>query len=72
MTSLEMIFVCSHTHYFTEKLLSHIDVYAAGPPLLISITCPETCVQRVCDKKRSGTKNVTDVNRGPNRGRAKP
>jgi hypothetical protein len=21
---------------------------------LISITCPETCVQRACDKKRSG------------------
>jgi hypothetical protein len=43
-----------------EKLLSHIDVYAAGPPPLISITCPETCVQRACDKKRSGTENVND------------
>jgi hypothetical protein len=31
------------------------------PPRLISIISSETCVQRACDKKRSGIKNV---NRG--------
>lgn len=56
MTSLEMILYAVTVTVSQEKLPSHIDVYAAGPPLLISITCPETRVQRVCDKKRSGTK----------------
>jgi hypothetical protein len=57
-SSPEMIFVYSHC--LTEKLLFSYLCNAAGPPLLILITYPETCVQRACDKKRSGTENVND------------